>query len=130
MDGDPEDEHLALSLARTELFDDRRSFRARVEVESNAPISPDERAVRQVTVDGAFIAADDLTGDYYDEFTNRTPLVLLWPYARAYLADLGRMLGVSLPPLPTIDALDPLEPRTGGEASRGELDTAPGDSAP
>jgi preprotein translocase subunit SecB len=34
--------------------------------------------------------------------------VLLWPYARAYVGELGRMLDIDLPPLPVIDVRDAL----------------------
>jgi preprotein translocase subunit SecB len=37
------------------------------------------------------------------EFTENSALVLIYPYLRAHVGELGRMSGIHVPPLPTLD---------------------------
>lgn len=58
------------------------------------------------------------TSDEVALFRQRDSAVLVWPYARAHLAELVRMMNLSLPPLPTVDvrrALDALPLDLGDE---------------
>jgi hypothetical protein len=62
-----------------------------------------------LTVQGNFRASSGtIDPELHRRFVEHTPLVQLWPYARGYLAGMGAMLGVTLPPLPLIHALSPL----------------------
>ncbi len=58
------------------------------------------------TYDGVFASSTTpLTQAEIDAMASRTTMVLLWPYLRAGVAELGRMTGIPVPPLPTLDVL-------------------------
>jgi preprotein translocase subunit SecB len=105
-EGDPEMGAAGISLGLTELDEERRTFRARLDVKITGPGSdPNEVAELFVVVQGTFTSETEISNDTYRAYTLVTPVALLWPYARAYLAQLGSMLGASLPPLPSLDVL-------------------------
>jgi hypothetical protein len=96
-----------VQLAVTELDEGRRSFAARLEVRIVAPVLDGEVADFLVIVQGSFAADGPLDDDLYRRYVAFTPVVQLWPYARGYVSQLSGMLGVTVPPLPTLDALGP-----------------------
>lgn len=67
----------------------------------------DEFSDLHVTVQGDFISAEPLSDEDFEAFTGYTPIALLWPYARAYIADLAGMLAIPLAPMPTLHGLPP-----------------------
>ena len=106
---DPRQSRLSISLSRTTPPDGAHEFNARIRVEGVVPIDDNEIAEVGLTVQGVFRSEQPLSADALEAFAARTPLVMLWPYARGYFSDLGRMMGVALPPLPTLDAMTPAE---------------------
>jgi hypothetical protein len=65
-----------------------------------------KQASAKVSVQGDFHSAAEIGSEEYSAFAAFTPVALLWPYARAYVDQLYSMLGVQVPPLPTLDAMN------------------------
>ena len=107
-ESDPEDlKGATIELSSTSLDDERLRFRSRLDVGIVAPVLDQEVAEIAVVVQGHFVGMEPISDEAHDEFVAFTPIVQLYPYARAYLADLARMLGVVLPPLPLITVSRP-----------------------
>jgi preprotein translocase subunit SecB len=104
---DPERIEVKVNLMRGDLSEDQRVFGCRLQVVADYPVLKNELLACDVTVQGVFSSEAAVEPDAFTAFAEYTPLVLLWPFARAYMAELGRMHGVSLPLLPTVDALNP-----------------------
>ena len=92
-----------VSVSFTPLSVDGRRFRCRLDVSLSAPVLDQEIAELTLTVQGNYHSNEPITEEAHSAFVHSTPLVQLWPYARGYLSDLGRLLGVNLPPLPLVD---------------------------
>jgi preprotein translocase subunit SecB len=105
----PDDsEHLqtAVQIALTELDAAARAFRVRLDVQIGVPaVGEGEIADLQVVVQGTFTAESEISAELYARYTAFTPVALLWPYARAYLSQLGSMVGLAIPPLPSLDVV-------------------------
>lgn len=106
-EGDPADPQLEINISRPAESGGANGFNARIRVDGQVPLANDEIAIVGLTVQGHFHSDDPISPQLLMEFAGRTPLVMLWPYARGYFSDLGRMLGTGLPPLPTLDAMAP-----------------------
>jgi preprotein translocase subunit SecB len=100
-------EEVAVRLAITPLDDSRRAFGCRLEVGSTVPsaLIEDEVADVFVVVQGTFNSESEIDDDLYATFIQFTPVALLWPYARAYVAQIAQMVGLMIPPLPSLDVL-------------------------
>ena len=99
-------EEASVQLGVTPLDEKRRTFRARLDVGVSAPaVDDDELAHLLVVVQGTFTSDSDVSGDLYRRYVEFTPVALLWPYARGYIAQAASMLGLALPPLPSLDVL-------------------------
>ena len=96
-----------LSLAFTPLDEERLRFRCRLEVSLVAPVLDREVAELAVTIQGNYYSEVPIDPDAHAAFVEYTPMIQLWPYARGYLSDIGRLLGVNLPPLPLVDVSRP-----------------------
>ena len=94
-----------MRLSATSPEDDRLSFGCRLEVSLEAPVGDDEVADLFVVVQGDFVSEFPIDDALYQRYMNFTPVALLWPYARAYVAQLSAMLGVQIPPLPSLDVI-------------------------
>lgn len=95
----------AIQVSYSRLSQAKTEFGVRLEVALDP--APDEpmRARLKIVVEGRFRAQDPLEQDDVRLFVDNSSLVLLWPYARGYLAQLSSMLGLQLAPLPTLDVL-------------------------
>ena len=99
-------EEAAVRLGITPLDEARRAFRVRLDVQVNAPSPADDQyAELLVVVQGGFASEADISDELYASYVEFTPVALLWPYARAYLAQVAAMLGIAIPPLPSLDVL-------------------------
>lgn len=103
-----------VGLAYSPLDDDARAFRTRLQLNQVIAVLDDELAEIEIVVQGQFASETPIDHDLYLQFVQYTPLVQLWPYARAYIAELARMVGVDLPPIPLIDALARVEDNADG----------------
>lgn len=106
---DPSEQQLSVELKSTPLSDDHLAFECLLVVSAIAPVLEDATATLSVGVHGTFAAEQPMSDDLYRRFIESTPLVQLWPYARAYLGSIGSLLGIDLPVLPLIDAFAPVE---------------------
>lgn len=92
-------------IALTPLLEGDRAIAARMTVTYIAPAPADTVVTCRVVVQGDFRSEAPISEEHYQAFIAYTPIALLWPYARGYISDLARMLGVILPPLPTLHGL-------------------------
>lgn len=115
-EGETPDPQFVVSLARTELDESATSFSCRLTVEASIPVAG-LVAECKVVVQGDYASAEPIASDLFERFAAYTATVMLWPYARAYIGDIGRQLALPLPPLPTLDALPPQvdEPAEGSD---------------
>jgi preprotein translocase subunit SecB len=105
-EGDPPEPQFAVTLARTELDSTGTSFSCRLTVEASIPVAG-LMAECRVVVQGDYASAEPIAVELLERFAGYTATVMLWPYARAYVGDIGRQLALPIPPLPTLDALPP-----------------------
>ena len=71
-------------------------------MKTQVPISDDETWVADVTMVGRFGSTFDLTIVQARSFARDSALYVMWPFARANLAQLGMLAGVAPPQLPLI----------------------------
>ena len=64
--------------------------------------------VIECSILGTFISTEPIDPK---AFTGRETIVVLWPYLRASVGELGRMTGLPVPPLPTLDVLSVINAR-------------------
>jgi preprotein translocase subunit SecB len=102
---DPDTPALDIQVKSAGLNEDGRGFGVALRVKALVPVLESEIAEVLVVVVGAFGSDDPIDPAVHAAFVANTPIVQLWPYARAYMAELGTMLGIALPPLPLINAL-------------------------
>jgi hypothetical protein len=77
-------------------------------------------AVVTCGIEGQFVSEEPLPDDAFERFREREAFVLLWPYIRAAVGEITRMLGVLVPPLPTVDVRSILgDSALGGEEEHG-----------
>ncbi len=71
------------------------------------PFSGDRTAIAEVTcsVFGVFSYSGKPQEQVLQAFPGREGLIILWPYLRAYVAQIAGMTGLHLPPVPTLDVL-------------------------
>jgi hypothetical protein len=55
------------------------------------------------SVEGDFRSTSKITERRFESFREREAFVLLWPYLRASIGELARMLEIRMPPLPVLD---------------------------
>ena len=73
---------------------------------------------------GEFASLEPIEVEVADQFAKRDAVVLLFPYLRAFVGELGRMTGLGVPPLPTLDVTEfmaqaePPVPKAGAKARR------------
>ncbi len=111
-DSDPERPIFVTGLATTDR-DEPPGFDAQLAVEVRWRFRPEYTCAVKATTLGVFLRQGDVDPDSDARFRSIDCAVLLWPYVRAVVAELVRMTGLQLAPLPTIDV-------------RAFLDTLPG----
>ena len=98
------EEEGGVTLGVTGLDEARRTFRARLNVKVVAPApADDEVAELLAVVQGTFSSEGEVPDELYKRYIEFTPIALLWPYARAYIAQSAQMIGLNIPPLPSLD---------------------------
>ena len=106
-----------VSLMPGDLSEDRRVFGCRVRIVANYAVLANEVVACDIVVQGVFASEAAIEPEAHLAFVEYTPLVLLWPFARAYMSEVGRMLGVSIPMLPTLDAVNSSAGRVDADVS-------------
>jgi preprotein translocase subunit SecB len=93
-----------ISLETSALSEDGKSFGCRLTVANVIPVLEREVVEYRLLLEGSFVSETPIDPELHRRFVTSTTLVLFWPYARAYVASLTALLGVSIPALPTLDA--------------------------
>jgi hypothetical protein len=79
-----------------------REFRCRLQVNTQVPISDEEIWTAKVTIVGRFGSSIDLTPAQARSFARDSGLYVMWPFARAHLAQFAMLAGLEPPHLPLI----------------------------
>jgi preprotein translocase subunit SecB len=85
---------------------DSKEFGILLAFEGTIPAGEKNGCRLKVSVEGRFATTVDpaiLKSDAIEKFRNLDSAVLLWPYLRQSVNDLTTRMGLSLPPLPTLD---------------------------
>lgn len=64
-----------------------------------------QAATVRCIVAGYFAYEGDVDARLLTRFQHREAMVLLWPYVRTAVAQVGQMMDLGLPPLPTLDVM-------------------------
>jgi hypothetical protein len=76
---------------------------------------PRQMATVRCSVMGYFSYNGPVSDEMMTRFQHVESMVLLWPYLRAAVAEIARMMDSDLPPLPTLDVLKELQREPGKE---------------
>lgn len=99
---DPTEATLAIPRAKLVKGANAREFRCTLQVNTQVPISDEETWTAKVTIVGRFGSSIDLTLVQARSFARDSGLYVMWPFARAHLAQLGMLAGLEPPHLPLI----------------------------
>ena len=99
---DPERPRFQTSI-QTEDQPDLDGFLAHLTVNTVFRFQAEATCELSACTTGVFLRTGPSDPDVERQFRNADCAVILWPYARAIVAELVRMAGFKIPPLPTID---------------------------
>ena len=88
-----------------DLSDDRRELKVLLQVQVTYQFREEARAVVQLTLIGMFRNEAEFTEDDAKAYADGAAFVLMWPYARAMVAQIAGTMQVAFPPLPTLDVM-------------------------
>ena len=96
---------LNATMAAPEVSPDSTSFSQLIGVTVAVPFNEGAAILEMKCVyNGVFASSlGPMTPDQIKEMASRTTTVLLWPYLRAGVAQLGQMTAVPIPQIPTLD---------------------------
>jgi preprotein translocase subunit SecB len=92
------------------------AFSAHLKVVINFRFRDEAVITVAATTTGFFVREGSIDDQLVTRFKTLDCAVLLWPYARAHLGELGRMTNVGLPPLPTVDVRSLLTAEQGSQS--------------
>lgn len=78
----------------------------------------DQAVTIHCAVVGLFRHEANVSEQLLARFQHRESLVLLWPYVRAAVGEIGHMMDLGLPPLPTLDVMALIESAEAGAAAQ------------
>ena len=90
---------------------ERDRFRVMWQAEVDYPYSRQFKVKMLCSVDAAFSSSAPITKRRFESFQEREAFVLIWPYLRASMAEMARMLEIRMPPLPVLDVRKVVGPR-------------------
>ncbi len=99
---DPEEPRFRTAY-ETRDWPEGSGFIGRLTVEATYRFRDDAMCLIRLSTNGHFAPAAPLQESDDEQFRDRDSAVLIWPYARAHLGELIRMMDLHLPMLPTID---------------------------
>lgn len=103
-EGEDEEPTLEASPGPSQISDDGKALDASVAVKVAVPYRDGQfRLQIDCSINGRFVSVDPRASMFWDAFAAREALAVLWPYLRAATAELGRMTGLRVPLLPTLD---------------------------
>jgi len=124
-DEDEDGPTLEASQGPSLASEDEKTLDASISVKLAVPYRDGEYRLEILcSVTGRFVSTEPKTSTFWDAFAGREALAVLWPYLRASVGELGRMTGLRVPMLPTLDvkAIVPtprLTPEPGPDAPKG-----------
>jgi hypothetical protein len=80
-----------------------KGFIGRLTIEATYRFRDEAICIVRTATQAHFVDQGDVEPDAAKEFRERDCTVLIWPYARANVAEIVRMMNLSLPALPTVD---------------------------
>ncbi|MDP2350451.1 MAG: hypothetical protein Q8M74_04765 [Chloroflexota bacterium] len=102
----PEQPSLEIGIRGHIVDDDQRGIRVVLGARVGIPFKDNEAlATIDCSVLGVFASSTPIRADYVETFVQREALVLLYPYLRSVVGELGRLISLPAPPLPTLDVL-------------------------
>jgi hypothetical protein len=104
--GDPDAPALDASVRAISPAADRTALDMGLGAKVLVPYN-DEQYIIEIdcTINGRFSASGAKPETYWDAFANREGIALLWPYVRSTVGEVGRLTGIPIPILPTLDVL-------------------------
>jgi Preprotein translocase subunit SecB. len=106
--GAPESPTFATNLTTADL-EGISGFSALLIVEVKFRFREEAVATIRTSTQGVFVKEGNPPPDVTERFRSADCAVLLWPYARAHVSEVARMMDIDIPPLPTIDVRLTLE---------------------
>jgi hypothetical protein len=99
---DPEGPSVTIQDPAVQLGEDGAAFTVVIGSQTLFPFA--EQAMLEVTasVYGTFEARPNVDIDFVRAFALTSGVRVLWPYLRSAVAEIGRMVGLPLPPLPLV----------------------------
>ena len=125
---DPDGPTLEASLGGWHADEDQKTVDVIVAVKTLVPYRDGDYYLElDCSVNGRFVSAEARLPVFWDAFAGREALAVLWPYLRAAAGELGRMTGLPVPVLPTLDvgAIVPVAKAEAEPAGKGRV-TQPG----
>jgi hypothetical protein len=109
---------------------DGRDLAVLLQGEVRMPYREIKEIVIRCSVLGQFRSGSPVSGAQVEAFANRDAIVLLYPYLRAMTGEIGRMTGLPVPPLPTMDVTQFIathkdEPAAPARSKKKTAETAP-----
>lgn len=104
---------LKTSLAEWSVEDDGHTILVTIDAEVRMPYRGGASdLVLNASTLGQFRSPDAIEEDAAAAFAGSEAVVLLFPYLRAMVGEIGRLTGLGVPPLPTLDVVEFLEQQT------------------
>ena len=128
-EGEPAESALDVGIRWHALSDDATELRVIMGANVQLPYN-DLLAVAKVDVTllGVFASSSPMTPDSALAFSDREAFILIYPYLRSHVGEIGRMLGLPFPPLPTLDVVAARSAGQGqGQLAEGSATARPAD---
>lgn len=112
-EGDDEGPTLEASIGPSQVSDDHKTLDASLGVKVAVPYREAQAYLEiECMLTGRFVSTEERADAFWEAFAGREALAVLWPYVRASVGELGRMTGLRVPLLPTLDvkAIAPSSP--------------------
>ncbi len=94
------------SVRAVAIADDRKALDVGVGVNIHFPFNEGQYTLEvDCTINGRFEASDAKPSGYWEAFAYKEAIALIWPYLRSTAGELGRLTGLSVPILPTVDVM-------------------------
>jgi len=107
----PGEPDIRLELLRDWVAPDRKRFRVVYAIHLRHQYNRTQTLNLDCSIEAGFTTTAPIGARRFSTFREREALVLLWPYLRATLSELTRLLEVRLPPLPMLDVRKVVGPR-------------------
>lgn len=111
-EGDEDGPTLEATLAGSEISEDAKTFHVSISANVNTPYREGAYFLQiECTMNGRFESPEPKALGFWESFAGREALAMLWPFVRSNAWELGRMTGLPVPMLPTLDVKAIVPPR-------------------